>query len=364
MDTDTIPQRDDQGPPRSARIGLVVVLAIAGALILAIATWALANSLGGSEAWDVEPGMEVVVVIEPGATAGSIYRQLEEARVARARDLERAATELGVESRLRAGTYPLNTSMDPDDVIRLLVAGPDASAGGRLVVVEGWTVERIVEEVAASLGVTQAEVQRVLRSGDLSSPHVPPVGGPIDELTRWEGILAAATYPVGPETTATGLLAAMVAEGTRRIDAIDTSRLGALGVDRYGILTIASLVEREAGTEDERDEIASVIHNRLDRGMRLQIDATVIYALGYNPGRLTASHLDVDSPWNTYRNDGLPPTPIGAPSVASIVAAADPATTDYLFYVLGSEDGSHLFAETYEGHQRNIEAARRAGVLP
>jgi UPF0755 protein len=110
--------------------------------------------------------------------------------------------------------------------------------------------------------------------------------------------------------------------------------------------------------------IASVIYNRLAEPMRLQIDATVIYALGYNPGRVTAEHLALDSPWNTYRVDGLPPTPIGASSMASLLAASDPADTDYLFYVLGSEDGSHLFADTYEAHQENIERAREAGVRP
>jgi UPF0755 protein len=326
--------------------------------------WGAANLLAASDDWNVEPGIEVSLVIEPGTDATRIFRQLEDAQVARASELSSAAAEQGATSRLQAGSYRFVTDMDPGAVVGILVAGPDASADGRFVVIEGWTVDRIVDEIAARLDVSQGEVQRVLRTGEVSSPYLPPVLGAVDELNRWEGLLAAATYPISASTTPSQLLSAMASEATRRIETTDWSRLDALGVDRHEALTIASLVEREAGTDEERDLIASVIYNRLEAGMRLQIDATVIYALGYNPGRVTAADLEVDSPWNTYRIDGLPPTPIGAPSVASLDAAADPATSTYLFYVLGSNDGSHLFAETYEGHQANIERAREAGVLP
>ena len=336
----------------------------AAATVLALVAWGTAQLFGPGPTWDVEPGIPVEVAIPPGAVASDIYRLLEETNVAPADVLEASAAAQGVENRLRAGTYRFVTDDDPDTVIEALVRGPDSFSEGRFVVVEGWTVDRIVSEVAAAVGATQGEVQRALRSGAVDTPYLPPIAGPVDELRRWEGMLAAATYPVGSETSAADLLGAMASETTRRLDALDWSRIDALGVDRHEAVVVASLVEREAGTDDERVDIASVIYNRLDRGMRLQIDATVIYALGHNPGRLSAADLDVDSPWNTYRIDGLPPTPIGAPSPASLAAAVDPSSTDFLFYVLGDEDGSHLFAETYEGHQRNIERARAAGVRP
>ena len=364
VDTETVPTRDDGAPARSARVVVYVGLAIVGVVALMALAWGAANLLGASDAWDVEPGIAVTVVIEPGEDATSIFRLLEEADVARASALGAAAAAQETAGRLQAGTYQLMTGMDPDVVLGILVAGPEATADGRFVVLEGWTVDRIVEEVAVALDVSQGEVQRILRSGEVTSPYLPTVAGPVDDLDRWEGLLAAATYPISSTTTPVQLLTAMANEATARMERTDWSRLPALGVDRYEALTIASLIEREAGTDDERDLIASVIYNRLEAGMRLQIDATVIYALGYNPGRVTGSDLDIDSPWNTYRVDGLPPTPIGAPSVASLEAAADPATSTYLFYVLGSEDGSHLFADTYEGHQENIARARDAGVLP
>ncbi len=364
VDTETIPTRDDPQPSRRGRIGAIILAAAGSLLALALVTWLAAGALAPDDGWDVVAGQPVSVTIESGTSGAEIFAQLESARVARAGDLEAAAVRLGVANRLQAGTYMLTTDMDPEIAIETLVAGAPTSAEGRFVVIEGWTVDRIVDEVAGRLGVTVGEVQRLLRTEVIASPYLPPVQAPIDPLNRWEGLLAPATYPISAGTSAEALLTAMADEATRRLDATDWTRLDALGVTRYEVLVLASLVEREAGMDDERDEIASVIHNRLQRPMRLQIDATVIYALGFNPGRVTADDLAVDSPWNTYRVDGLPPTPIGAPSVASLAAAADPADTPYLFYVLGAEDGSHLFAETYEGHQENIARARADGILP
>jgi UPF0755 protein len=363
-ETETHPPRHDGDPGRAARIGALGFIIAVGVVIVVAIAWAAAGLISPGGGWDVEAGSPVEVVIEPGSTARTIYGALEDALVARAGDLASAAERLGVEDRLQAGSYALTTDMDPEDVIRQLVAGPNSEGGDRFTLVEGWTVDRIIAELAAATGYSQAEFQRVLRGTDISSPYLPPVGGPIDALNRWEGLLYPATYQLTDSSTPGTILGAMADETARRLSTLDWSRLDSLGVSRYEAIIIASLIEREAGTDSERPTISSVIHNRLAEPMRLQIDATVIYALGYNPGRVTAEHLRTESPWNTYRVDGLPPTPIGSPSLESIRAAVDPATTRYLFYVLGAEDGSHLFAETYEGHQLNIADARARGVLP
>ena len=115
------------------------------------------------------------------------------------------------------------------------------------------------------------------------------------------------------------------------------------------IIMVASLIEREAGNDEERAKIASVIYNRLEKGQRLQIDATVQYALGKTKERLYSKDLKVKSPYNTYLHDGLPPTPICSPLIASIKAALYPADTDYCYYVLKSKgSGAHNFAEDYD----------------
>ena len=364
VDTDTATRPADGGPSRRGRIVAALAAAVVGIAVIAGVAWGAASLITHDDGWNVIAGQPVQVSIATGSTARAIYEDLEAAGVARSADLEAAAIAVGAEDRLQAGTYALVTDMDPAEVISTLVEGGQDLPGTTFTLVEGWTVDRTVDELARAMPYTQAEFQAVLRSDAITSPYLPPIGGPIDAINRWEGLLFPATYPITEGTTPTEILGAMADQTVRRIDAIDTTRLSSLGVSLHEALVIASLIEREAGTDDERPTIASVIYNRLAEPMRLQIDATVIYALGYNPGRVTATHLETDSPWNTYRVDGLPPTPIGAASQASLEAATDPATTSYLFYVLGSSDGSHRFAETYEEHQDNIARSRADGVLP
>ena len=125
----------------------------------------------------------------------------------------------------------------------------------------------------------------------------------------------------------------------------------------HELVTIASLIEREARVDGDRRLISSVIHNRLERGMRLQIDATVRYALPGHKPRLRNSDLKVKSPYNTYLHSGLPPGPICNPGLACLEAALNPATTDYLFYVARG-DGSHVFTRTYAEHLQAIRSIR------
>jgi UPF0755 protein len=124
--------------------------------------------------------------------------------------------------------------------------------------------------------------------------------------------------------------------------------------EKYDILIIASLVEREVRVAEERETVASVIHNRLEDGQRLEIDATVQYAKGEAGTRVLATDTEVDSPWNTYRVAGLPPTPIAAPGAAALDAAANPADTNFRFYVVCDFDtGEHAFARDFDKHKQN-----------
>lgn len=357
--TDEVP---GESVSRKARLGLIGASAAVAALILFLLARSFAGLVAGGDAWDVQPGQPVEVTIESGSTATNIYRTMHDARVVRSFDLEQAARSAGVEDRLQAGTYSLTTDMDPDDVVRRLVEGGDVVAGDTFTVIEGWTVARIISELAERTTYSKAEFQKALRDGSVTSVHLPDDA--TDPIKRWEGLFYPAKYPISKEARPGQILQMMADEMARRFEDIDWSNIGKLSISRYEALILASLIEWEAGTDPDRPIISSVIHNRLDQGMRLQIDATVIYAMGHNPGRVLAEHLKIDSPYNTYLIDGLPPTPIGSVSEASLQAAVNPATSDYLFYVLGNEDGSHVFAVSYEDHQKNIEAAREAGILP
>ena len=337
--------------------GIAIVI---GLLAIGLTLFA-ARLVGTDDSWNVEAGQPVEVTIATGSSARTIFTELEEAEVARAGDLERVASELAVSDRLQAGTYSFTTDMPAEDVIAALVKGSDLTPGSTFTVIEGWAIDRIIDELASVTPYTVGEYQQALLNGAVTSALLDGEG---TALESWEGLLFPAKYPIADDVGPAGILQPMADEMVTRVETIDWTTIEAAGYTRYEAIVAASLIEREAGTDDERPVIASVIYNRLDQGTRLQIDATVIYALGYNPGRVLATHLETDSPYNTYRIDGLPPTPIGTAGIASLEAAANPADTPYLFYVLGFADGAHLFAETYEGHQENIADAKARGVLP
>ena len=188
-----------------------------------------------------------------------------------------------------------------------------------------------------------------------------------------EGFLFPATYEI-PEAETDDPTAII----TRMVEAFDqvaaetglaaapTTLAGVAGdrvISPYEALIVASLVESEAKVPEDRAKIARVIYNRLDQGMTLGIDATVLYALGERTDSLTSSQLDVDSPYNTRKNTGLPPTPINSPGRASIEAALNPAEGDWTYYVLTDTDGSHYFTDDYDDFQRAVRDAQERGVF-
>lgn len=341
----------------------------AGILGGVLALFLLANVVAGLVSNDdgtaaVEAGQPVTISIQPGSSATSIYTLLSDAGVVSYTEIEAAASQAQAESSLQPGTYNLETGMSAGEVLRLLLEGGTAPDSRTITIVEGWTIERIVTELANRTEFTVDEFNEALTNEDVRSPLLAQAPPEIDPLHRWEGLLYPAKYHIPEGSTPAMMLQTMADEMVNRFEAVDWSPLADLNISRYEALIIGSLVEWEAGTDADRPLIASVIHNRLAIPMRLQIDATVIYALGENPGKVLAEHLEIDSPYNTYRVDGLPPTPIGTVSQASLQAAINPASTDYLFYVLTDTDGSHAFAATYEEHQANAAQAKRDGVLP
>jgi len=144
-----------------------------------------------------------------------------------------------------------------------------------------------------------------------------------------------------------------------RVPTAEQAKAQALGLNLYQVMTIASIVEREAAVPEERPIIASVYYNRIKQNMPLQADPTVQYAIGKGGDwwpEITPDDLNVQNPYNTYQSPGLPPGPICNPSLASIEAALNPAQTDYLYFVAkGDGSGQHLFAKTYEEQQQNIQ---------
>lgn len=177
-----------------------------------------------------------------------------------------------------------------------------------------------------------------------------------------EGFLFPATYDIYKATTAQDLVDQQVAAYRDRTAGINYTQAAKKNLTRYDVLIIASMIEREVQVPDERAVVASVIYNRLRNRMTLGIDATVQYALGSWKTELTAADLAIDSPYNTRKFVGLPPGPICNPGEASIIAAAKPANTSYLYYVAKNDgSGGHYFASTAEQFDQDVARSRSNG---
>lgn len=348
---------------------LRVLLGIGATAFLVVMTaTSLARLVGGAvdagpddgSAVSVAPGIDVEITIPPGASARQIGTILAEAGVVSSvAQFEIGVRDQQVAGLLRAGTYQLETGMSLTDLLPILLRGPIADSY-RVTIPEGLRVSEILDVIADASGLPVSDFEDALRQGEVTTNlrEMPAEA----TLSDWEGLLFPDTYEFLTDSPAAEILQVLADTMEERVAAVDWESLQEAGFSVYDGIIIASLIEAEVKVPDERALVSSVIQNRLADEMLLQIDASVLYGLGTRDPKLFDN--ETDSPYNLYLQPGLPPTPIGAPGRASLAAAAAPADTSYLFYVLISEEGEHAFAETFEQHQANIERARQLGVLP
>jgi UPF0755 protein len=336
---------------RRRRRGVLVMgllVALAGVVVFQALQWSAAR-----ERKPPPPGQEVIFTVRAGEGSVEIGRNLRDAglvdSVNRFRDV---AEERGLDSRLKPGTYKLVTGMSIDDILELLARGP--STGTPLTIPEGWTVAQIAAKLADTEQFTKEDVAKALESKDLIVPYRPK------GETSLEGLLFPETYGIDKDDTAEEILQDMLDQLEIVLQRQDLSAIPQ-GLSSYQLLIVASMIEREAKIDADRPRIAAVIYNRLAVGKRLEIDATVEYAVGH--GKLTAKDLKSPSPYNTYTHDGLPPTPIAAPGEAAIQAALKPADGDWLYYVLSDKDGSHAFTRSYQEFLQLKAEAKQKGLL-
>jgi UPF0755 protein len=301
----------------------------------------------------VPPGRPVTITVSAGESSVEIGRALRDAGVVdsvnRFRDV---AEERGLDGLLKPGTYRLVTGMSIDAVLDLLAKGP--STGIPVTIPEGFTVAQIVDRLAATKQFSKAELAKAVKSKDLIVPHRPK------GVASLEGLLFPDTYGIEPDATAEGVVQDMLDQLEIVLSRYQLST-APQGLSAYQLLIVASMIEREAKVDGDRPKIAAVIYNRLAAGKRLEIDATVEYAVGH--AELTAGDLRSPSPYNTYTHTGLPPTPIAAPGEAAIRAALQPADGDWIYYVLASERGEHAFTNSYQEFLRLKAEAKAKGLL-
>lgn len=271
---------------------------------------------------------------------------------------------LNLDSRLKAGLYYLRPSMTNFTIINHLKEGRLMSGPIKLVVPEGYSIYRIARTLEKNnielegnfdslggIGITDDLCERY--------PFLPK-----QKVKSLEGYLFPDTYRVFKNISADTLAHLM-------LNRFEEVVLPAYNISSYKnkytlheILTLASIIEKEAEVDRERPVIASVFYNRLENGMLLRADPTVKYALANPTKRVYYKDLKVDSPYNTYINTGLPPGPICNPGLRSILAALNPAKTSYLYFVSNGRDGTHTFSANWEGHAKAVERYKMSRSLP
>ncbi|REJ74630.1 MAG: endolytic transglycosylase MltG [Acidobacteria bacterium] len=321
--------------------GLLVGLAVAAA---AVGAWWLDRQW--HRPWPQgDTGRELTVEIAPGASGSAILRQLEQAGAIESARISRLQLVHWMgDPPLQAGEYRIQLPASSRDVLAKLVAGDVLTHPVTLV--EGLTMretaERLADEGFADLDQLLAEMADPARIADLDPA-----------ATSLEGYLYPDTYAFPRGVSASRVVDALVENFRRRLADLPTPQPPR---PLREIVILASIVEKEARLEEERPTIAGVYANRLEIGMALYADPTIIYGLklaGTWDGNLRRRDLEMDSPYNTYRVAGLPPTPICSPRFSSLAAAARPADVPYLYFV-SRNDGSHVFARTLGEHNRNV----------
>lgn len=319
----------------------------------------------------------ITVDIPEGSGNKYIGQILEKAGVIKSATVFNYYTKFKNYSNFQSGYYNLQASMDLDEICKLLKEGgtpqPEKPSLGKILVTEGYTIKQISEAVTknsakknASTPYSSEDFLKVVQDEDFISkmaakyPKLLSSLPSADQVTyRLEGYLFPATYSYYKETSMEDIVEEMISTMDSYMSQYyDT--IAASGKSVNDVLTLASLVEKEGSTDDDRRNIASVFYNRMNNNMPLQSNIAILYAMG-KLGEETSLAADasidtsIDSPYNVYTNTGLMPGPVDSPSLAAIEATVNPASTDYYYFVADVKTGKVYYSENFDDHQANVE---------
>ena len=297
-----------------------------------------------------DPRGRVAIVIPRGADAGSVGDILEEAGVVDSGFGFVLATRIdGGFEEIQAGRYELARGLTARDALTTLTKRRPLSEDFVTVTFpEGSWLEDFAARLEKDTHLSERRFLRLVTRGGVDSPLLP------SEIDTLEGLLFPSTYQIIRKDREADVARRLVDQMADEIGELDfEAKANELAVTPYEAVIVASMIEAEAKAPGDQDKIARVIYNRLEEGMPLGIDATVLYALGEHKEVLTNTDLAVDSPYNTRKVTGLPPTPIGAPGAGSLEAAVNPADGEWLYYVVSDCAGHHAFSESYDEFLQN-----------
>ncbi|REB09949.1 endolytic transglycosylase MltG [Sporosarcina sp. BI001-red] len=349
-----------QEQKKEVKVVRKIVFWVAIALILVVAVGGFFTYRYIKSALEpIEPESEKAVEVEVpiGSGLDTISQILEDKGLIKSAKIFKYYAKVNNESDFQAGSYKLSKAMTPNELLESLKTGKVyRTPVFTMTIPEGLSVEQIAERVASKTTITKEEFLTYI-DADETIANLQAIYPEIitDEVKNenirhpLEGYLFPATYPFYEEEPTVQTVVETLIDGTK---ANVTPYLAALEEDKksvHWLLTFASLLEREATAQADRETIASVFNNRLEEGMPLQTDPTVLYSLGEHKDKVSLKDLEVKNAYNTYQNKGLPPGPIAAPGAASIQAVIDPSDTSY-FYFLADKTGKNHFAKTYDEH--------------
>ena len=347
---------NSKGKSSPVLTGIAAVLGFL--LVVTLALIIYANGLGGS-VFDADDTKEVIVTIEPGSTTNDIGDILEEQGIIGDGNSFKLYTMFKhYDGQYQAGSYAFSPSMNAEEIAQIMIQGKTNQI--TFTIPEGYTEYQIAESLADAGLVEKKSFIKLIESKELVS-EFEFLKGAQNNKHRLEGYLFPSTYTMPADSDERDIVYHLLETYDEIFTDEWSARAKELGLTENEVIVIASLIEKEAGVDQDRGKVSSVIYNRLEEGMPLQIDATVQYVRSLNDQDvkedLTYDDTKVESEYNTYTNTGLPPGPICCPGEASIKAALYPEDTKYLYYVLSDKlDGSHNFSESYEEFEKNKDA--------
>ena len=308
--------------------------------------------LAGSSSYTGERGVPVYFTVRPGMSVSEIGKELYERGII---DSEMkfwwTAKLNGFENKVKSGTFAMQTGMTPRDALEILVYGNTVTI--RFTIPEGFSVRDIAQRLDDE-GLVKADAFISLAKTYRPYPYVEERE---NVLYAVEGFLFPDTYEINGEFDATRIMQMMAENFDRRLTKEMRDRAREMDLSIYELVTLASLVEKEAYHEEDRPIIAQIFLKRLRLGMPLQADPTVQYLLDAPKEDLLYRDTEIESPYNTYQNVGLPPGPIASPGTASLMAVLHPADTNYLYFV-ADRNGNNYYATNYADHLALVDQVR------
>jgi UPF0755 protein len=330
-----------------------IVALVAGTLLLVVLGFVLwyefeSHALG-------PPGKQVVVTVKPGESTSSVISALNDKDVIGSSLAFQISDIFHGTPTVQPGSYAMHQNQSFAEVRALLAAGPNIYP---VDVRPGNTLSEVATEVSAIPGHTATSFEKAASSGAVHSVFSPPGS---DDL---EGLLGLGQYLILPGESDQAIVQDMVTrfDSYAQAAGLSTASAAAVGTTPYQVITVASITEKEGYYTFNMPKVARVVYNRLARDIALQMDSTVLYAIGQDGGPVTAKDLQIQSPYNTYLNKGLTPTPICMPSVTALKSALNPPAGAWLYFTLVQKNGVMAFSDTFDEQLANEQLAKSRGL--